>query len=220
MRAEKHLNRLRITYLNLKSLRFSYFVPIIALFLYIPAMTYLYFVTYACPKDTLQFFTALEMQHMIPYFSIWWILFGLREYTEGAGRELLKTYKKSLLPDFFLIFFWYMLHALLVTACISMVIGSLFMDYLLVLLQAFVFSSCAFLLMIVCRTISIPLLICTIYEIFFIFANYEPLQGVNLLTMDRITELQNLVFPYLPLFAASLLLILAGNRIFKKAAYK
>lgn len=213
-----NLNKFRLIYLNLKSLKLSYFVPIAAIFVYIPLMTYLYSLQYKDDISNLRFLTYIEMQHIIPFFAVWWILFALREYIEGDGREVLRTYKSSILFDFFAIWLLYIIHAAVLTTVMGVFLGSYFFEFLVILVQSLVFSSVAFALMIICKTIAVPILVCTIYEIFFMFSHYDALQDFNILRPELVYDASVLVLPYVPMLIASLLLIELSGFLFKKRA--
>lgn len=100
MRIEKNLNLLWLTYYHLKSLRFLYWVPLAVLFLLLPVLS-IEHVHSTGMSETTFLKTFMELQRYVPFMATWWILFGLREYAEGNGKELLYVYKPSLLPDFF-----------------------------------------------------------------------------------------------------------------------
>lgn len=218
MRSEKLLNKFRLFYLNLKSIRIPYFVPLAAIFFYIPVMLYLYYVTNNNSIIYIQSMAVMEMQHIIPYFSIWWILFGLREYIEGSGKELLKVYKKSVVFDLALIFIWYIMHAVLFILIISIFLKSnYFPDFLVLLSQCVFFSSLAFITMTLFNTISIPFLVCTIYEIFFMYANTD---FANLTYRARVENLTSILLPYGLIFFCGILLTIFASFIYSRKSIK
>lgn len=215
MRVEKNMSLLRLCYYNLKSLKLLYFVPIFAIFLLVPFLSIGHLLFYGMDDSAFeQIF--IEMQRYIPFMATWWVVFGLREYAEGDGRELLRVYKNSLLGDFFLIFFWYILHAALLIFLYALFFESFWMDFLLFFIQSFVFAGSTFFLMLLCRTIAVPFLINVFYEIFCIYSNVETLKLINMLSVGRIERFEMLLLPYLPLIAFALILIFAGNWIYKK----
>lgn len=217
MRYQKYLNRLRLTVLNFKSIRLSYFVPLVALFVYLPVISVLYNNFYGF--EYIQDYIVAELQMTIPYFSVWWILFGLREYIEGSGSEVLKTYRKSLGFEFVHTFIWYILHTIVIVSafCVAFV-SNYFVEFICVILpQTLLFASAAFFLMTLTKTIAVPFLACTIYEIFFMFAGFD-LIPINILCRSRVYDYSMVLIPYIPLFAASIAVAVLGNVIYKKRA--
>lgn len=213
MRAEKYMSLLRLCYYNLKSLKLLYFVPLAVLFLLLPFLSFGYFLSYGWDEMTF-YSTFMEMQQYIPFMATWWVIFGLREYAEGDGRELLRVYKNGLLWDFFLIFFWYILHVAVLILLYGIFFENYWMDFLLFFIQSLVFAGSTFFLMLLCRTIAIPFLINVFYEIFCIYSNVEALKFINMLSVGRIARFEMLLLPYLPLLVFALLLIFLGNWIY------
>lgn len=220
MCTEKNLNQLRLTYLDLKSIRGSYFVPIIAIFVYIPVMIYLNYLTFGNAPGFLESVTFHEMQRVIPFFSIWWILFGLREHIEGDGVEVLRANKKSITKDFLIILFWYILHAILFTVIVSFVFRNYFMEFLVIICQILVFSSVSYIIMILTKTISLSFLLCTIYEVFVIFSEISALSKINMFKLEFVESTSDLLLPYLPLFIISIILIFVADYFYKAKPIK
>lgn len=215
MRFEKAMSLFRLCYYNLKSLKLLYFVPIAVLFLLLPFFSVGHYLSNGLSRLSFEL-TFMELQRYIPFMATWWVIFGLREYAEGDGRELLRVYKNSLLGDFFLIFFWYILHAALLIFLYALFFESFWMDFLLFFIQAFVFAGMTFFLMLLCRTIAVPFLINVFYEIFCIYSNAEALRFINMVCSGRIERFEMLLLPYLPLLVFALILIFAGNWVYKK----
>ena len=215
MRIEKNLNLLWLTYYHLKSLRFLYWVPLAVLFLLLPVLS-IEHVHSTGMSETTFLKTFMELQRYVPFMATWWILFGLREYAEGNGKELLYVYKPSLLPDFFFIFIWYALHAAVLFALYGIFLENYWMDYLLMMIQSLVFASATFFLMLLCRTIAVPFLINVLYEIFCIYSNMNTLTYINMLSVNRIEQIEDLRLPYLPLFVFAIFLIGGANFFYRK----
>ncbi len=215
MRFEKAMSLFRLCYYNLKSLKLLYFVPIAVLFLLLPFFSVGHYLSNGLSRLSFEL-TFMELQRYIPFMATWWVIFGLREYAEGDGRELLRVYKNSLLGDFFLIFFWYILHAALLIFLYALFFESFWMDFLLFFIQAFVFAGMTFFLMLLCRTIAVPFLINVFYEIFCIYSNAEALRFINMVCSGRIERFKMLLLPYLPLLVFAFILIFAGNWVYKK----
>ena len=215
MRFEKAMSLFRLCYYNLKSLKLLYFVPVAVLFLLLPFFSVGHYLSNGLSRLSFEL-TFMELQRYIPFMATWWVIFGLREYAEGDGRELLRVYKNSLLGDFFLIFFWYILHAALLIFLYALFFESFWMDFLLFFIQSFVFAGMTFFLMLLCRTIAVPFLINVFYEIFCIYSNAEALRFINMVCSGRIERFEMLLLPYLPLLVFAFILIFAGNWVYKK----
>ncbi len=211
-----NLNKLRICKMNLKSIGLSYFIPIIANYIYIPIMIYLFYLIGNNNIEYAKYSSFVEMQHVIPYFSIWWLVFALREYIEGNSKELLKVYKKSLLFDSLFIFLWYVLHIYLIILTLSLVLGNdVFLLSLLLIVESAAFYSIAYFLLIVCRTISIPLLLCTLYEISYMYMNID-FANLNIVFLGKINHIFDILIPYGPILLGSILLFIVSNFIYNK----
>lgn len=61
-----------------------------------------------------------------------------------------------------------------------------------------------------------PFLICILYKFFAIMSNFGFMRFINFFSMFRITNVSQLLFPYLPLLGASVILVFAGNLAYKK----
>jgi len=221
MLCQKNLNKLQISYLNLKKMRFSYFVPIIILFAFLPFMSIGYVIADGMVEST-YIQTFIDFQRFIPFFCTWWIMFSLNEYVEGKGRELLYIYKKSLLSDYLLLFFWYMLHVVVLLMGYHIFMNSFWMDLILLLIQSCFLSALSFFLMICFRTISVSFLIVLFYEIFCIFSNYGILKWINIFSIRRIENISQLFPHYILILIFSVIMIIMGNILYKRmtTAYK
>lgn len=138
-----NLNKFRILYYNFKSMGLSYLIPIIAIFVYIPVMLYLFYLNGNNDIDYAKYSIYALLQQVIPFFSIWWLIFSLREYIEGKSSELLKVYKKTLTFDSTIILLWYILHIALIIFILSVVLN----DNLLAVLVLLIIQSTAFILL-------------------------------------------------------------------------
>lgn len=212
---KKQLNVFRLTFLNLKSMKFIYFVPLVFLFIVIPFFVKNYTAVHGYGYHT-KFLVFSEMERYIPFMASWWIIFGLREYVEGEGRELLRVYKNSLISDFFVIFTWYIIHVFILITLLQIFFANYWIDFIIMTIQGLVFASATFLLMAKFNTIAIPFIVNIFYEIFLIYSNPEGLGFINMLKEDSAVSFNEILLPYLPLFAVSLILIYLGNYFYKK----
>lgn len=82
------------TYLLLKSTGFLFFVPIIIVDIIIPALNAFSYSAHGVGDELYN--RILEItQIFIPFLSVWWVIFILREFVDADGCELLYTSKKT-----------------------------------------------------------------------------------------------------------------------------
>jgi len=104
---------MRRLYLELKNLRFYYFVPLVVLFILVPLTVLAALKQYG---DSFPSFSVI-CQLYIPCFSPWWSLFILKDYLNSPGKEVLFVYKQrrdSLLGKTIILWVLYVLHILAV----------------------------------------------------------------------------------------------------------
>ncbi len=80
---------MRRLYLELKNLRFYYFVPLVILFILVPLTVIASLKQAGEPFPS--FVTICQLY--IPCFAPWWPLFVLKDYLNSPGKELLFVYK-------------------------------------------------------------------------------------------------------------------------------
>lgn len=85
---------LRLSIIGIKSLHKVALIPLAVAYILIPAVNIIawknYGIDYSLYINIIQF-----TQLFLPFFSLWWAFFVLREYVEGEGCELLYVYDKS-----------------------------------------------------------------------------------------------------------------------------
>lgn len=216
MRTKTNLNKLHILFYNFKSIGLSYFIPVIAMFIYIPVMLYLFYLHGNNDLDYAKYSIYAQLQQVIPFFSIWWLIFALREYIEGKSKELLKVYKKSLMFDAIAIYLWYILHIALLIFILSIVFNdNLLAVLVLLIIQSSAFYSVAYFLMVICQTISIPLLTATVYEILFMFMDMN-FANLSIIYRDNINSTADILIIFSPILLGSVLLFGISNLIYRK----
>lgn len=215
MRIKKFINQLYLAYFHFKSLKLLYFVPLIFLFIILPFSTAGDINRYGIGEHTF-FVTQINFQVYIPFMSIWWVVFGLREYVEGKGKELLFVYKKSMVFDFFIIFIWYFIHVVFLFIMYAIFFHPFFDCLIIIFVQSLVFSSVTLFFMSALKTIAVPFLISIFYEIFCMFSKTDALWFINMLYINNEIEVDSLVLPYLPLVAAALILIFISDKVRQK----
>jgi len=218
MCVKKNLRLLRQTYLNLKNLKILYFIPLLFLFIILPFISIGYVISSGREEVTYYKIFA-EFQRYIPFMATWWVVFGLKEYAEGDGKEILRVYKKGLIIDFFIIFFWYISHVISLFILYNIFLENYWLDFILISIQSLAFASSTFLFMFAFKTISIPFLINIFYEIFCMYANMNFLKFINILSEPRMDTINDLLIPYCPLLFLSLVFIFYGNAYYKRKAF-
>lgn len=85
---------LRLSFVGIKAQHKTALIPLIVVYLLVPALNLAvwkrYGIEYTLYINIIQF-----TQMLFPFFSVWWSFFTLREYTEGAGSELLYVCDKN-----------------------------------------------------------------------------------------------------------------------------
>lgn len=202
MRHQGVLNELSIFRLTLRKMGLLYFVPHIFLYVLIPLLGigYLLYHEDGANARGLIFY---DFQKLIPFLSVWWILFGLDDYVEGDSSEILRVHKRSLLAEFWLMFSWYILHVAVLFLAFGIFLENYWRDYPLIVTQVLAFASVAFCLLCATRTLMVPFLITLLYEIFGMLSNFGVLGWINLFLLQRVESLSDILIPYFIVFVIS-----------------
>ena len=95
---------------HLKSIGVLFFIPLAIVDIIIPTLNYLEYTKYGV-GEYLYINILQYSQWFIPFFSVWWIIFVLREYIESDGNEVLYVHSdRSKLPDVLFLFIAYVLN--------------------------------------------------------------------------------------------------------------
>lgn len=143
MRYQKLVTSLSLCRLNLRKIGFSYYIPLIVLFLLLPALAIAY-VSYHGYTNNAFASIFVDCQKFIPFFGCWWVLFGLADYAESNVSEIIHMQKKSVWGEFFLLHCWYLFHVFFLFVFFSLFLDNYWLDYFLILSQATVFASVSF----------------------------------------------------------------------------
>jgi hypothetical protein len=174
---------MRRLYLELKNLRFYYFVPLVVLFVLVP-LTVIASVKQYGPS--FPSFTVI-CQLYIPCFSPWWPLFVLKDYLNSPGKELLFVYKQrrdSLLGKTVVLWVLYVLHILVVFFAATFLYDFVWFLFVAVVIQSMFLTALAYFLAILLQNTFVPLITTFTYSLIFMLAGgYSPLniftQGLN-----------------------------------------
>lgn len=207
MRAEKHIGFIKFIRLTLNGMGKIYFVPYLFLFIFMPIASYADYIK-SSSVDFCYFSTYVWLQVICPFISIWWTLFGFREYIEGSGREALLVYKRGILPELITVFLFYFLHIVVLLALYNFIVGFNYFGYIFIYFtQSFAFFAFSLSLAFIVRNISIPFIICIIYEIFCMGAKANGLDFINMLSPNIPSEPSGVFFPYVYILAAFIILL-------------
>lgn len=88
MLLKKHL---ALTFIRLRTTGKAGFVPLIVLFIVLPAILV---INYLSMRDVEALSSVMEVTQdiLVPLLSLWWVLMVLREYIESDGNEILYVY--------------------------------------------------------------------------------------------------------------------------------
>ena len=216
MLVKKYLNKLSVVYYNLKSIGKSFFVPFVFVYIVIIMLSVCDklqgFDTYTCYENT-----YLKIQFFCPFFAIWWAVFGFREHIEGKCREILLVYKKSILSELLTVYFLYVINIpVLLLLCYILLQFNYFGFLFIFFVQSFAFFSFAVSLSVLIKNIALPFIICILYEIFCMTANTELTAFINMLSVNIPQDTEGILYPYIFIFAGSVILFVLSNLRFKR----
>ena len=216
MLVKKYLNKLSVVYYNLKSIGKSFFVPFVFVYIVIIMLSVCDklqgFDTYTCYENT-----YLKIQFFCPFFAIWWAVFGFREHIEGKCREILLVYKKSILSELLTVYFLYFINIpVLLLLCYILLQFNYFGFLFIFFVQSFAFFSFAVSFSILIKNIALPFIVCILYEIFCMTANAEFMVYINMLSANIPQSLESILYPYIFIFAGSVILFVLSNLRFKR----
>jgi len=204
----------RRLYLELKNLRFYYYIPIIVLFVLVPLTV---IATLKKAGDPFPSFTVI-CQLYIPCFAPWWTLFILKDYLNSPGKELLFVYKQSrdsLLRKTIILWVLYVLHILVVFLAAAFLYDFVWFLFIAVIIQSVFLTALAYFLAILLLNTFVPLITNFTYSLVFMLAGgYSPL-NIFVEGLGNAGSLDKSVF----VFITALILLYAGYHM-EKRLYK
>lgn len=90
------------TFYNLRSLKFTFWLPIFIVNIFIPIINYLDYKKYSATLPLKEFEGMLQnyIFLFVPFLCVWWVIFILREYVESDGNEILYVCRaRNKLPE-------------------------------------------------------------------------------------------------------------------------
>ena len=216
MLVKKYLNKLSVVYYNLKSIGKSFFVPFVFVYIVIIMLSVCDklqgFDTYTCYENT-----YLKIQFFCPFFAIWWAVFGFREHIEGKCREILLVYKKNILLELLDVYGLYFINIPVLLILCNILFQYNYFNFLFIFfVQSFAFFSFAVSLSVLIKNIALPFIICILYEIFCMTANTELTAFINMLSVNIPQDTEGILYPYIFIFAGSVILFVLSNLRFKR----
>ncbi len=117
----KYIIRYQRLIYHLKSIGKLAFVPIIVVDIIIPIVNFYTYMQGGIQE--LRFNIILLAQNFIPFFSVWWIIFVLREYVESDGKELLYVNKsRSKFTDILYLYILYCINMFFIFIIYNLII--------------------------------------------------------------------------------------------------
>ncbi|MFZ3591295.1 hypothetical protein ACOI1C_19150 [Bacillus sp. DJP31] len=200
-----------MTYLSLRNLKIYYFIPIFFMYLVIPA---LFFSEIAITGvgDILHLRVVETTQKILPLFSVWWIIFILREYIEGEGNEVLYVYedlKRTKLLDILIVFIIYSLKITPLFILFSFFLDDMIFELLRVMIQCFFYSSLAYCLIYLTKSSAITFMFIMVYNFLVTYLNSSFVSKVSIfsnvsMSIDLFHE------KYIYVFLLGLVILLIG----------
>lgn len=151
---------------HLKSIGFHAILPLLIFDLLVPYMNYMEYRASGA-GDSLYWSILQYTQWLMPLFSVWWVIFTLREYVEAEGYELLYVCKnKCKFWDALLLFGMMLLDEVLVFGAYSLFwMPSVFKEVLRIICISVFYFGAAYFLIFLTRSLTAPLMALLLYTI-------------------------------------------------------
>ncbi len=210
MRFEKHiaLSFNRLIY-HLKSIGLLFFIPLVIIDILIPILNIMEYSKYGIGEE-LYIHILQYSQWFFPFFSVWWVLFVLREYIESDGNELLYVHAdRCKLKDILCLFILYIINITILYFIYDALFPDMKYEFLKILSVCIFYLGITYFFTYLTKSITITLLIL----ILFTLANIT--YGSNIMifplyyTLDKIT-VSLYINSYLPLMLTGLILLFVG----------
>ena len=207
---------LKRTVLHFKSIGILFYIPLLIVNVLIPVIAYLRYqksgISELLYTDILQY-----TQWLVPFFSIWWILFVLREYIEADGNELLYVHSdRCKLKDILYIFVIYILDVGLTFTIYTLLFTSMKYEYLKIITVCIFYLGATYFFTYLTNSITITLLISLFYTLVnLVFGTIGNTCFPMYLSLKKIS-LERFLSLYLPLAVSGVFLIFIGTLLNKK----
>lgn len=186
----KGVGIMRRLYLELKNLRFYYFVPPAVLFMLVP-LTVLATIKSGAGNNFPECCTISQL--FIPSFAAWWPLLILKEYLNSPGKELLFVYKISKISLFIkMLILWalYALHIVILFIYFTSLFDFVWFLFIVIIIQSMFMIALGYFLSLLFQNTFIPMIVNFAYSSIFILAfYYSPLSIFEIGTFDNASSL-------------------------------
>lgn len=171
MHNKKYMIRFSRLIYHLKSLGKLKLVPLIIIYILTPFMCYL-----NCRADLnvdkeaalrsfqIQFITM--EQSFLFFFSVWWIIFILRDYIEADGNELLYVNKsRNKMIDLLYPYIFYLANVFILCTIVSLINGDLRYEFIRIVSISIFYVGMTYMVVYLTRSITITLMVNLVYTL-------------------------------------------------------
>lgn len=215
MRNKRLVNSVVLEFFHLKKLGIAYFVPCIVLFGVIPLFSAGNIWRYGFGEHA-NVCIWIDFQRYIPLFGSWWIILGLSDCVGGQLAPIFKLHRSSLLMDFFLLYFWYFLHVTVLFAGFAIILENFWPEFPVIMIQTFFFASVGFSLLVASKSTMPPFVVLLGYEMTSMLTEVGASLSISIVLANRLTTVDQLLLPYVPVMLVCLALLLVSNVVFFK----
>lgn len=209
MHTEKHLRasgRLRCTLKILGGLRF---VPLVVFNLVLPILIFMGYRKYG-PSELFEMELLDLTQYFLPLFSIWWVVFVLREYLEADGNELFYIGgRKIIIKELGLVYLIAMLNIMLLIVLCIILLPSFFPESVRIVSACVFYFGLTYCMAFLLKSVSMTLLILLLYTLLNFALSFNEL-FFPLYMSRQLIEIDELLTICFPLFALGIFLVIVG----------
>lgn len=209
MHTEKHLRasgKLRCTLKNLGGLRF---VPLIVFNLVLPILIFMGYRKYG-PSELFEMELLDLTQYFLPLFSIWWVVFVLREYLEVDGNELFYIGgRKIIFKELGLVYLVAMLNIMLLIVLCIILLPSFFPESVRIVSACVFYFGLTYCMAFLLKSVSMTLLILLLYTLLNFALSFNKL-FFPLYMSRQLIEIDEWLTICFPLFALGIFLVIVG----------
>ena len=216
MRFEKHiaLSFNRLIY-HLKSIGLLFFIPLVIIDILIPILNIMEYSKYGIGEE-LYIHILQYSQWFFPFFSVWWVLFVLREYIESDGNELLYVHAdRCKLKDILCLFILYIFNITILFSIYTVLFPNMIYEFFKILSVCIFYLGITYFFTYLSKSITITLLILILLTLANITFGNNKMVFPFYYTLDSIT-ISLFINSYLPLILIGFLLLFAGTILNKR----
>ena len=152
--------------LYFRAMRYLSFIPLLILFLFLPLLA-VFFVMRENDVMVAAGYLIVYGQIVVPFFSVWWLIFGFHDYVEGDGAELLIMRRKSfLLPDAWILLFLYLVSTFIVYLAFSFFLPYMLLEFCRLAMISVLFFGLASFVLCLSRQLTATFMLVLLYTLF------------------------------------------------------